>query len=151
MGDQRIVFAAGVFDILHVGHIRYLEKAKELGDYLIVGVLTDDGAAAYKERPIMPFEERFEIVEALRCVDEVVRQEDTDPTETLKVLKEHTLMPQILVRATDVEGDPPGTEFMKENGGQVVKVPYTWELSSTKIKERIYAKRRHSSRKKNSV
>ena len=72
--SKRIVFANGCFDILHVGHIRYLEGAKSLGDILIVGINDDESESQLKGhgRPIMPEEDRIEIVSALECVDYVV-------------------------------------------------------------------------------
>jgi len=131
------VYAAGVFDILHHGHVRYLEAARAMGDILIVGLLTDDGAARYKPRPVMTYEERHGIVNALRCVDVVMRQDDTDPTETLKVLYEMGIKIDVLVRGTDYEGTPPGTAFVESIGGIVRRIPYTKEISSSDIKRRM--------------
>ena len=130
-----VVFTAGVFDPLHYGHIRYLEAAKRLGDILIVGVLTDDGAAAYKDRPIMGWEARMEVVRALRCVDYVVKQPDTDPTSILEELEKHNLCPDIMVRGDDYPDIPPGTAFMLARKGRLVRLPYTKEISSTIYKE----------------
>jgi len=130
------VYAAGVFDFLHYGHVRYLEAAKKLGDVLVVGLLTDDGTARYKRRPLLAYEQRWETVRALRCVDYIVRQEDTDPTETLKILKnEHKWRFDILVRGDDFQGRPPGADFIEAEGGRVVRIPYCADISSTKIKE----------------
>ncbi|MFA5075661.1 MAG: adenylyltransferase/cytidyltransferase family protein [Candidatus Babeliales bacterium] len=136
MEGKVFVYAAGVFDFLHYGHVRYLEAAKKLGDVLVVGLLTDDGTARYKRRPLLSYEQRYETVRALRCVDYIVRQEDTDPTETLKILKnEHKWRFDILVRGDDFKGAPPGTEFIESCGGKVARIPYCSEISSTKIKE----------------
>ncbi|HPV97918.1 MAG TPA: adenylyltransferase/cytidyltransferase family protein [Spirochaetota bacterium] len=134
---MKIVYAAGVFDILHGGHVRYLEAARKLGDFLIVGLLTDDGAAAYKDRPAMTYDERKEVVKALRCVDMVVLQDNTDPTATLERLEDLDIMIDILVRGTDYKKVPPGTRFVKSRGGKVVRLPYSKSISSTEIKERI--------------
>ena len=139
MPKIRRVYCAGVFDLLHYGHVRYLEEAKSLGDELVVGLLTDDGVERYKpERPIMNYEERWEVINALKCVDYIVRQEDTDPTETLKILKnEHRWVFDIMCRGDDYKDIPPGTEFIEANGGKVVRIPYCKEISSTAIKQRL--------------
>lgn len=132
------IYAAGVFDIIHGGHIRFLNEAKALGDVLIVGLLTDEAAARYKSKPIMTFEERWEVLAAIHCVDYVVRQEDSDPTETLISLQnDHHWKIDILVRATDCTIIPPGTAFIEKRGGKVVRVPYTYSISSSIIKKRI--------------
>lgn len=134
---MKIVYAAGVFDILHGGHIRYLENARKLGDRLIVGLLTDDGAAAYKRRPVMTYQERKEVIEGLRCVDLVVAQGDTDPTDALERLNEMDIRIDVLVRGTDYWKTPPGTKFVRANGGKVVRIKYSSDISSSEIKERI--------------
>lgn len=66
------VLTTGVFDLFHVGHLRSLEKAKSLGSYLIVGISNDGDVANYKRSPIIPFEQRLELVRAIRCVDEAL-------------------------------------------------------------------------------
>lgn len=136
---ERWVYAAGVFDLLHYGHVRYLEAAKRMGDVLVVGLLSDEGTARYKKsRPIIPFDKRWEVIRALKCVDYIVCQEDTDPTNTLKMLKkEHSWKFDILCRGTDYKKEPPGTEFIKSNGGVVMRVEYSEDISSTKIKEML--------------
>jgi rfaE bifunctional protein nucleotidyltransferase chain/domain len=137
--DGIYVYAAGVFDLIHPGHIRYLKRAKELGDFLIVGLLTDEGTARYKPRkPILTFSERREVIDELRCVDYIVRQDDTDPTETLIALKEHHgWLMDIMCRGDDYKLIPQGTDFIEANGGKVVRLPYSQEISSTEIKKRI--------------
>jgi len=140
---MKIVYAAGVFDILHGGHIRYLEEARRLGDFLIVGLLTDDGAMAYKRRPAMLYGERKEVMEGLRCVDLVVRQDDTDPTATLERLEEVGIKIDILVRGTDYKKVPPGSKFVKSGGGKVVRIKYSSDISSSEIRERILYDEKH--------
>lgn len=133
------VYAAGVFDLLHYGHINYLKQAKKLGDVLVVGLLSDEGVARYKPyKPIMNYEQRWEVIRSLRFVDYVVRQEDTDPTETLKILKnEHKWVFNVMCRGDDYLGIPQGTGFIEENGGRVVRIPYTKEISTSEIKRKI--------------
>ena len=133
------VYAGGVFDMFHYGHVRYLENAKKLGDILIVGLLTDEGTARYKPRkPIMTYLERWEVIRALKCVDYIVRQDDTDPTDTLRRLKiEHNWIFDIMCRGTDYKKISQGTKFIEANGGKVVRIPYTEGISSSEIKKRI--------------
>ena len=69
---QRRMFTWGVFDLFHVGHARLLRRAKEHGDWLLVGVCTDDDTAAYKRVPVIPLEQRLEIVSSIGCVDQVI-------------------------------------------------------------------------------
>ena len=134
-----LVFCAGVFDLIHYGHIRYLRVAKQLGDILVVGLLTDEGVARYKtHKPILNYQQRWEVLQSIRYVDYIVKQEDTDPTDTLDDLKEHhNWIFDIMVRGNDYKEKPPGTEFIQSHGGRIVRVPYCDEISSTKIKEKI--------------
>jgi len=135
-----IVYCAGIFDILHIGHLNFLEKAKSYGDILIVGVVSDKGIERYKfKKSIIPFEQRYRIIKSLKVVDYAVKQDDTDPTETLKDLyKYHPhLIPNILIRANDYKGIPPGAVFIESVRGKLIKVPYTKGISTTLIKQKI--------------
>jgi choline-phosphate cytidylyltransferase/glycerol-3-phosphate cytidylyltransferase len=127
-----VVFTAGVWDILHVGHLNLLRRARALGDRLVVGVLTDEAASRYKPRPVMPFEQRLEIIRALRMVDDVVQVDDTNATPVLERLKPH-----ILVHGSDIDHKPGweiGQTWMREHGRQFVVLPYTEGVSSTRLK-----------------
>ena len=138
-----IVYTAGVFDILHHGHINFLQEAKRLGDKLIVGLLTDEGVMDYKsDKPIMNYVERWRVIRGIAGVDYIVEQENTDPTNTLKNLWRHhrQLFPNILVRADDVKPPVPGGEYIESKGGKVVIVPYSKGISSSDIKNRIIDK-----------
>src|SRR3990172_5823875 len=88
---KTIVFANGVFDILHVGHVRYLKEAKHMGDILIVAVNDDDSVRRLKgnDRPLMPVEERIEILAALLCVDYLVKFSEPTVSNLLLALKPH--------------------------------------------------------------
>ena len=139
-GDRRgvIVFTAGVWDILHVGHLNLLNRAKALGDILLAGVLTDEAAERYKPRPVMPFEQRIELVRALRMVDDVFPVHDTNATSLLMELN-----PDILVHGSDIShkaGWEIGQTWMTDNGKQFVVLPYTEGVSSTRLKDAVRAR-----------
>jgi rfaE bifunctional protein nucleotidyltransferase chain/domain len=133
--DNKTVYAAGVFDMLHYGHVQYLEQAKKFGTKLIVGLLTDEGTRRYKPHyPVMTYQERLAVVSALRAVDLVVPQDDTDPTETFKALN---IQIDVMVRGDDYKDTPQGSAWVKSQGGVVVRIPYCRSVSSTEIKQRI--------------
>jgi glycerol-3-phosphate cytidylyltransferase len=135
---QVVVFTAGVWDILHIGHINLLSGAKALGDRLIVGVLTDEAAERYKPRPVMPFGERLELIRALRVVDEVVQVDDTNATPVLQRIDAH-----ILVHGSDIQNNAAweiGQTWMRQNGRQFVVLPYTEGVSSTRLKGAVRAR-----------
>lgn len=119
-------------DLLHVGHLRAMMQAKALGDYLIVGVLTDEAIASYKRQSVIPFEERLELISHLDVVDEVVRQDDVDPTENLKKMNV-----DILTHGDDWEEGFPGSAYMKSVGKQVVRTKYYQGQCTTHIIEQI--------------
>jgi len=133
-----VVFTAGVWDILHVGHLNLLRRAKALGDTLIVGVLTDEAAERYKPRPVMPFEQRLELIRALRMVDDVATVHDTNATPVLIELDA-----DILVHGSDISHKPGweiGQTWMRERGKQFVVLPYTEGVSSTRLKDAVRAR-----------
>jgi len=126
------VYAYVSGDLTHVGHKRALEQAKALGDYLIVGVITDDGIEAYKRRPVIPFQERLEMIAALKCVDKAVKQEYLDPVPNLKKYK-----PDIVVHGDDWKNDFPGAEYMRSIGKRALRTKYYASQSTTQIIEEI--------------
>ncbi len=127
----KVVYIGGVWDLFHEGHLAILERAKALGTKLIVGVLTDEAAMIYKPRPIIPFEARKRIVEALSCVDKIVAQNAKDPTADLD---KAGIKPHYLVHGDDWESCP-GEPYVRANGGKVVFLPYTPGVSSTEIRK----------------
>ena len=129
---DKVIYAYVVGDLLHIGHLRALQQAKALGDYLIVGVLTDDAVEAYKRMPVIPFEERIELVRNLKCVDWVVAQTDVDPTENLIRYE-----PDILVHGDDWGEDFPGAKYMREHGKEARRTKYYKGQSTTDIIKRI--------------
>jgi glycerol-3-phosphate cytidylyltransferase len=128
--ESATVYIGGVWDVFHHGHLNILERAKALGGKLVVGVLTDDAAAVYKARPLIPEAERLRIVKALRCVDEAILQHAADPTEDLTEWK---IKPDYLIHGDDWDFVP-GADYCRANGGRTVRLPYTAGISSTLIK-----------------
>jgi rfaE bifunctional protein nucleotidyltransferase chain/domain len=132
---KRIVFTNGVFDLLHPGHTRYLSAARDLGDYLIVAVNSDQSVQAIKgtERPILSQDDRMELLAALSSVDAVVLFHEEDP---LKVIE--YLMPHVLVKGGDWSEDKIiGADAVKKAGGEVKRIPFAPGYSSTTIIEKI--------------
>lgn len=134
---KTIVYSFVVGDLFHYGHLRILEKANELGDYHICGVLTDKGAFGYKDRPIASFEERKAIISNLRCVDMVMSQTSKDPTENLKKIHEQFKQSKIILIHGSNWKKIPGKEFIKKMKGRVIRFPYYSKLSDNKIMDKI--------------
>jgi len=114
---RKIVLANGCFDILHVGHVRYLEGARQLGDVLVVAINSDRSVRALKGegRPILSEPERVALVSALRCVDHVVVFDEPDVTRVLEILR-----PSIHAKGTDyTEATVPERQHVLSYGGQV--------------------------------
>jgi D-beta-D-heptose 7-phosphate kinase/D-beta-D-heptose 1-phosphate adenosyltransferase len=132
---KRIVFTNGCFDLLHLGHIRYLEKAKTLGDILVVGVNSDRSVRNLKgpERPILPEEERAEILSSLGCVDYITVFDELAPLELIS-----SLQPHILVKGGDwTKETTVGKEVVERSGGEVVILPFVEGPSTSNIIETI--------------
>lgn len=132
---ERIVFTNGCFDLLHVGHTRYLQEARTLGDCLIVGLNSDASVRAIKPngRPLVPQAQRAEVLAALACVDHVVIFEEPDPRNLIAAVQ-----PDILVKG----GDWPieqivGREIVQARGGTVVTIPLVPDVSTTTLVQRI--------------
>lgn len=132
---QRVVFTNGCFDLLHAGHVRYLEEARGLGDLLIVGVNSDDSVRSIKGplRPIVSEDDRSELVAALQCVSFVVLFGTSDPLPLIELLRPH-----VLVKGADWAMDKiVGSELVLREGGNVARIPLTPRISTTIIIERI--------------
>ena len=132
---KKIVFTNGCFDILHQGHVRYLSEAKKCGDYLIVGVNSDQSIRNIKgnNRPLMTEGARAELLAALCFVDGVVIFNEEDPLAIIKYLQPH-----ILVKGADWdEGGIIGAEFIKKKGGEVKRIPLIPNISTSDIIQRI--------------
>jgi len=132
---RRVVFTNGCFDLLHPGHIRSLELARELGDALIVGLNSDASVRQLKGegRPVIAEHERAEILAALESVDAVVIFDDSTPREVIS-----RLLPDVLVKGGDWPGDQiVGREEVEAAGGRVVSVPVVPGYSTSAILKKI--------------
>jgi len=134
---RKIVSTNGVFDILHLGHITYLEKAKQLGDVLIVGINSDASVRAIKgpKRPLNSEKARAACVAALRCVDYVVIFNDNDPVKLLSIIKPH-----IHAKGGDYrgkEGSIVEKGIVERNGGRIALIDMVKGHSTTTLIEKI--------------
>ena len=132
---KKIVFTNGCFDILHVGHLRYLEEAKMFGDILVIGLNSDASVKRLKgdKRPIVPEEERAEMLLGLKCVDYVVIFEENTPVEILGEVK-----PDVHVKGGDYTKERlPEAEIVERNGGRVEIVSLIKGKSTTNIVKKI--------------
>jgi rfaE bifunctional protein nucleotidyltransferase chain/domain len=132
---QQIVFTNGCFDILHAGHVEYLQQARKQGDFLVVGLNSDQSIHSIKgeNRPINEESRRARVLAALGCVDAVVLFSDDTPLTLIT-----TLLPQIMVKGADWQEDAiVGAREVKANGGKVVRIPFTTETSTTNIIKKI--------------
>ena len=136
--NRKLVFTNGVFDILHAGHVHYLEAARDLGDLLIVGINTDESVRALRkgeDRPINTTEDRMAVLSALRAVDGVVAFSDRTPVELIGRLK-----PEVHVKGGDYDADSmPETPLVRSYGGEVVILPLLDQRSTTNILRRLGA------------
>jgi D-beta-D-heptose 7-phosphate kinase/D-beta-D-heptose 1-phosphate adenosyltransferase len=132
---KRLVFTNGVFDLLHVGHVRYLEQARALGDSLLVAINSDRTVRELKgpDRPVFDQAERAEILAALRCVDYVTVFDNISPRSLIG-----ELLPDVLVKGGDYQLDQiHGREEVEAAGGNVISLPFVEGASTTQLIERM--------------
>jgi rfaE bifunctional protein nucleotidyltransferase chain/domain len=132
---NQIVFTNGCFDILHVGHTRYLNQARSLGDALVVGLNSDASVRSIKgdERPLVSQDQRAEVLAALRCVDIVTLFDEPDPLSLIKIVN-----PDILVKGADWAADRiVGSDWVIRNGGRVERIDMVPDISTTALIDRI--------------
>ena len=132
---KKIVFTNGCFDLLHVGHIRYLAQAKKLGDFLIIGLNSDRSVRSLKgeNRPINSFEDRATLLSALNSVDLVIKFEEKTPVNLIK-----EIVPNILVKGGDYNiEDIVGYQTVIQNGGQVKSLSFYDGYSTTNYINKI--------------
>lgn len=131
----KVVFTNGVFDLLHRGHVEYLEEARALGDRLVVGLNTDASVRRLKgaARPIVGEQDRAAVLGALSCVDLVVLFDEDTPQRLIEAVR-----PAVLVKGGDYAiADIVGREFVESHGGHVATVPLREGLSTSEIVRRI--------------
>jgi rfaE bifunctional protein nucleotidyltransferase chain/domain len=139
---RKLVFTNGVFDLLHVGHIRYLEQARTFGDRLVVAINSDRSVRKLKgeSRPIINEAERAEVLAALRSIDYVTIFDDTSPRTLVGML-----LPDVLVKGGDYGLEEiHGREEVESAGGQVISLPFVAGISTSSIVERIKQARRNN-------
>lgn len=132
---KTVVFTNGVYDLLHPGHVRYLQAARALGDALIVGVNSDRSVRANKGhgRPVNPETERAEVIAALSCVDAAIVFDEDTPYEIIT-----RLQPDILVKGADWAEDAIiGRDVVEARGGRVVRMPVEAGFSTTSLIDRV--------------
>ena len=135
VAGRRLVFTNGVFDILHVGHVRYLTEARALGDALLVAINSDRTVRELKgsDRPVFAEGERAEILAALRCVDYVTIFDDISPRSLIR-----EVLPDVLVKGGDYNLDQiHGREEVEAAGGKVISLPFVKGASTTSLIDRI--------------
>lgn len=134
-GGKKIVFTNGCFDLLHVGHVRYLQEARALGDYLVVAVNSDASVKGLKgpDRPVQMEDDRAEILAALGCVDAVTIFAEKDPVALIRLLE-----PDILVKGGDWTPDKIlGSDIVLKKGGQVRSLPFHAGRSTSTLIQKI--------------
>ena len=130
-----VVFTNGCFELIHIGHIRLLQKARKRGDCLVVAVNSDRSVRQIKgpDRPIIPEEQRAEVVAAMGCVDWVTIFDEPDPLVLIKLLR-----PNVLVKGGDwPEERIVGASEVKEAGGEVLSIPLEPGISTSTLIKRI--------------
>ncbi|NGZ01438.1 MAG: D-glycero-beta-D-manno-heptose 1-phosphate adenylyltransferase [Nitrospira sp. WS238] len=133
---KRIVFTNGCFDLMHIGHTRYLQATRELGDVLVVGVNSDASVRSLDkapDRPIVPEAQRAEVLAALGCVNYVVIFNDPDPLQLITAVQ-----PDVLVKGGDWSIDRiVGRDIVEARGGVVKTIPLVPGMSTTGLLQRI--------------
>jgi len=135
---KKVVFTNGVFDLLHLGHVTYLQQARALGDLLVVGLNSDDSVRRIKGplKPLIPLAERAETLLALSCVDYATFFEEADPHNVVNILR-----PDILVKGGDWAVDKIiGGELVQSWGGKVTNIPVVPGRSTTNLIEMVVAR-----------
>jgi len=135
---RRIVFTNGCFDLLHAGHVRYLQAAREAGDLLVVGLNSDRSVRVIKGslRPVVPQSQRAEVISALACVDHVILFDAPDPGALIAAIRPH-----VLVKGADwAEADIIGADTLSADGGELRRIPLVPEVSTSQIIQRIAAR-----------
>lgn len=137
MKKYRVGYTTGVFDMFHIGHLNILRKAKEQCEYLIVGVTTDELVSYKNKKATIPHHDRMVIVENIKCVDQVVPQENMNKMEAWEKYKF-----DVVFVGSDWQGTPQWEKYerdFKSVGADVVYFPYTEGISSTLLRGKLEA------------
>lgn len=134
---KKVVYSPIVADLFHYGHLQSLKFAHSLGDYHICGVLTDEAVGSYRRKPISNLKERKAIISSLNCVDRFIIQNNVDPTENLKRIREEFKDAELIVVYGSDWKKLPWTGFIEQIGGRIVQHPYYERLSEFKIINRL--------------
>jgi len=132
---KRIVFTNGCFDILHVGHVRYLAAARSKGDALVLGLNSDASVKSIKHdnRPIVSQDQRAEVLAGLACVDYITIFDEPDPLALIRTIK-----PDVLIKGADwKEAEIIGSDVVKSYGGKVVRIDVVPGISTSRIIQRV--------------
>ena len=132
---KRIVFTNGCFDILHVGHVRYLTEARATGDVLVLGLNSDASVKSIKSdsRPVVSQDQRAEVLAGLACVDYITIFDEPDPLTLIRAIK-----PDILAKGADWEETKIiGSDVVKSYGGEIVRIKLVPDISTSRIIQRI--------------
>jgi rfaE bifunctional protein nucleotidyltransferase chain/domain len=135
---QKIVFTNGCFDLIHVGHVRYLQEARALGSCLVIGLNSDQSIRRIKDpaRPLILEEQRAEVLAALECVDYVVLFDEDDPFQLIKEVR-----PDVLVKGADWSMDKIiGADLVTSYGGEVRRIDLVPSISTSEIINRIISR-----------
>lgn len=133
---KKIVFTNGCFDIIHPGHVDYLTQARDLGDFLVLGLNTDHSVKRLNKAPNRPINDektRATVLAGLACIDLIVLFDEETPYELIKFLQ-----PNVLVKGDDYQVEKiVGYDVVKSNGGEVITIPFLQGYSTTKLIEKI--------------
>ncbi len=132
---EKVVFTNGCFDLLHLGHVDYLEKARFLGNKLVVGLNTDNSVSRFKgpDRPVQDQQSRARVLASLQFVDLVVFFDEDTPASLIAAL-----IPDVLVKGSDYLAENiVGAEVVKKNGGEVITIDFVSGYSTSRIIEKI--------------
>ncbi|MCU0428452.1 MAG: D-glycero-beta-D-manno-heptose 1-phosphate adenylyltransferase [Cytophagaceae bacterium] len=133
--NKKIVFTNGCFDLVHIGHVDYLEKARQLGDFLVVGLNTDQSVQRLKgpNRPVSPESSRTRVMAAFEFVDAVILFDEDTPLQLISAIK-----PDILVKGNDYQiHNIVGADVVIRNGGEVKTIPLVEGFSTSRLVEKI--------------
>ena len=135
---KSIVYSSVTADLFHFGHLKLLQKANELGDFHICGVLTDEAIKSYREEPIVGFRERKAIISSLLCVDMIMTQNSLDPTENLEKIHEQFENAKLILVIGSNWKKVPGAAYIKKINGKIIQPPFYEKLSTDNIVHQIF-------------